>query len=391
MNILLLTTSFPVQEGASSGVFVERLAQRLGLRCRLLVLAPAVDVPIKKSNYKPYELFTFRYAPTKWQILAHRGGGIPAMLAANPWTMILLPFFLLSMLVYCVRYAGKVDIIFANWSICGVIGGVVGWLLGRPVVTTIRGEDANRAQVSWVHRFLIGLCLRLNRRVVTVSNDIAKSLSNLYPLLAHKIVLIPNGVDFIPKREQYESSTENENVRLLMIGSLISRKSVSTALYALNILPPKFSLTVIGDGPEKESLNSLVADLRLEERVRFEGHVPPDKISSWLAKADVLLMTSKSEGRPNAVLEAFAAGVPVVGSDIPGLRELIVPDANGVFFPFGNYEALAACLLPFADRTLRLRLGDGGRRFILEHGLTWEKTADRYMQEFRQAHSKGRS
>lgn len=388
MKILLVTTSFPIKGGASSGVFIERLAQRLGNASHLTILAPADDTPIRKTDSKPYDLFVFRYAPMKWQILAHGGGGIPATLAAYPFTLLLLPFFLVSMFLSCAKHAKEADIIFANWSICGVIAGLVGRLLGRPVITTIRGEDGNRAQVSWMHRYLIYLCFRLNERVVTVSNDIAMGLSQLFPAMADKIVMIPNGVDCIAKPEEHETSAKNEKIRLLIVGSLIARKSVLTALQALSLLPPKFSLTIVGDGPERESLQTLVSELRLEDRVRFEGHVPPENVSLWLARADVLLITSKSEGRPNAVLEAFAAGVPVVGTDIPGIRELVTADFNGMLFPFGNYEALAQCLCTLDNCAMRLRLGEGGRQFIGEHCLTWEKTADRYMQEFRQFSNK---
>jgi glycosyltransferase involved in cell wall biosynthesis len=389
MKILLVTTSFPVKEGASSGVFIERLAQRLGRKCYLTVLAPAADTPIYESNNKPYNLIVFGYAPIKWQILAHGGGGIPAALAAHPSTLLLLPFLLISMFVNCVRHVDKADIIFANWSVCGVIAGLVGQLYGRPVITTIRGEDGNRAQVSRVHNLLINLCFRLNKRVVTVSDDIAKSLSELFPAMTAKIVMIPNGVDSIVSLEKHEESTENEKIQLLMLGSLIVRKSVSTALHALSLLPLQFSLTIIGDGPERDNLHSLVTDLKLEGRVSFEGHVPPDEVSLWLAQADILLMTSKSEGRPNAVLEAFAAGVPVVGTDIPGLRELVIPNANGKLFPFGNYQELANCLLSLTDHAMRHHLGSGGRQFILENGLTWDNTADKYMQQFRQCCVKG--
>ena len=388
MQILLLTTSFPVKEGASSGIFVERLAQRLGRNCRLRILAPSADSPAKKSNNKPYELVTFRYAPTKWQILAHGGGGIPATLNAQPWTMVLLPFFLVSMFLRCVKYAREADIIFANWSICGVIAGVVGGITGRPVVTTLRGEDANRAQSSRIHRFLISLCFRLNRRVVTVSNDIAMHLSKLFPAFVYKIVMIPNGVDSLSLQNNPHKIVEKSTINLIMVGSLIPRKAVSTALYALDILPQEFVLTILGDGPEMSRLRSLVNNLGMNERVCFAGHIQPEQISLWFADADVLVMTSKSEGRPNVVLEALAAGIPVVGSDIPGLRELILPNVNGVLFPFEDHKALASSLLRLADRELRIRLGEGGQRFIEEKNLTWENTAARYMSEFRQFCSK---
>jgi glycosyltransferase involved in cell wall biosynthesis len=321
----------------------------------------------------------------RWQILAHDGGGIPAKISAHPWAVLLLPFFLLSMFTSCLWHARKNDVIFANWSICGVIAGIAGSIIGRPIITTIRGEDANRAKDSRIYRLLISLCFRLNKRVVTVSDDIAGGLLKLYPSMKDKIVMIPNGVDFEPQRMVNSGKTpENRNVRLLMVGSLIPRKSVSTALHALELLPAEFSLTLVGDGPERENLDLFVKNHNLEGRVCFVGQIHPDEISSWLSRSDVLLMTSKSEGRPNAVLEALAAGVPVVGSDIPGIRELILPDVNGLLFPCGDYKMLSARLLSLADREFRLRLGEEARKSIIDRGLTWEKTADRYLQEIKQ-------
>lgn len=215
-----------------------------------------------------------------------------------------------------------------------------------------------------------------------MSIDLAKKLQELFPVMADKIVMIPNGVNAIEKIKRFDQSIENAGVSLLMVGSLIARKQVATALHALSRLPSTFSLTVVGAGPEGDTLKALAAELKLVERIEFTGNIPPDVVSSRLAEADILVMTSTSEGRPNAVLEAMAAGVPVVGSDIPGLRELIVPGVGGMLFPVGDHEALAACLLSLADRSKRCRLGDGGRQFIADHQLTWESTATQYIREF---------
>ena len=382
MHILLLTTSFPLRPGASSGVFVERLAQRLGRQCHLHVLAPSAQDPLILAQDRSYSLSTFSYAPAKWRILAQGGGGIPAALSAHPWLWLLVPVLIVSMGINCFWQARRADLIFANWSICGVVAGVVGRLWGRPVVTTLRGGDANRVDSSFIHRFLIGLCLRLGGCVVAVSDDIAHRMKDLFPAMAEKVVMIPNGVDPAPTRNESGDDVENGIVRLVMVGSLVRGKSVQTALHALAHLPEEFLLTVVGDGPEKEALIALVANLGIGERVRFIGRVPPEQVPGWLAKADVLVMTSRSEGRPNAVLEAMAAGLPVVGSDIPGIRELVTSEVNGMLFPVGDCNALVACLLPFRDRTLRLRLGEASRRSIVERGLTWENTAALYMRQF---------
>lgn len=389
MQILMLTTSFPVDEGSSSGIFVERLAQRLCKENFLQVIAPATDTSSQYTRSTPYRLHTFNYAPKKWQVLAHKGGGIPVTLSANPWTLFLLPSFLISMFIECLGFARRAEIIFANWSICGVIAGIVGFLVNKPVVTTLRGEDVNRALHSSVYRFLIRICCQSNRRIVTVSDDIAKNLAELFPVMANKIVMIPNGVDLLIEKLPAISKKKGDCIQLLMIGSLIPRKSIDTALNAMALLPDHFTLTLIGDGPEKERLVSIVSELELGKRVRFIGHVYPENIASWLGSSDVLLMTSKTEGRPNAVLEALAAGLPVIGSDIPGIRELILPGINGDLFPCENHKLLAARILPLANPELRSRLGEGARNYVVEKELTWENTANRYLAVFKEVSNRG--
>ena len=384
MHILLLTTSFPLTPNASSGVFVERLAQHLGTQCHLHVLAPASCEASQSLKNKMYQLSTFSYAPAKWQLLAHNNGGIPAALSANPWLWLLVPFFISSMILNCFWKARRAELIFANWSICGVVAGIIGLMLRRPVLTTLRGEDANRIESSLVHRFLVGFCLRLGGGLVTVSDDIANRVKILFPTMSAKVVMIPNGVNLLPVRNNYDARTENNKICLLMVGSLIPRKSVQIALHALASLPEEFLLTVVGDGSERESLISLASTLGLEKRVHFVGHIPPEQVSNWLAKADILVMTSRSEGRPNAVLEAMAASLPVVASDIPGHRELITSEINGKLFPVGNSDALVHCLLPLKDPVLRQQFGEASRHSIFERDLSWESTAERYLQQFNQ-------
>lgn len=384
MHILVLTTSFPLSPDSSSGVFIERLAQELGHQCNLHVLAPAARYPVHLADEKRYQLSTFSYAPAKWQVLAQAGGGIPAALSANPWLWLLVPFFITSMLVTCFWQARRAELIFANWSICGVIAGVVGFILRRPVLTTLRGEDANRIESSGMHRLLIGLCLRMCDCVSAVSDDIAIRVQNLYPAMASKVAMIPNGVEPLPLRNNISEDTGDNSIRLLIVGSLIPRKSIQTALHALARLPAEFRLTVVGGGPERESLITLATTLGISARVHFTGHVPPNQIPEQLMKSDVLILTSRSEGRPNVVLEAMAAGLPVVGSDIPGIRELVIPSINGKLFPVADVNALVECLLPLCDRTLRRQLGEASHRMISERGLTWKNTAAIYMQQFEQ-------
>ena len=389
MRILLLTTSFPLRAGASSGVFVGRLAEHLGKSCKLSVLAPAdqelVDIPIGKS----YTVSTFRYAPAKWRVLAQGGGGIPAALSANPVLWLLVPVFVFSMAFFCFKRSRHADLIFANWSICGFVAGFVGLVRGLPVVTTLRGEDANRIESSVVHWVLILSCLRLGQRVIAVSDDIANRVKKMFPTMADKVVMIPNGVDTMPGRGKTDVAKVQNAVFLVMVGSLIPRKSVPTVLHAVANLPDKFSLTIIGDGPEKEVLVRLAEQLKIDHRVNFLGHLPPEQVSTWLTKADVFITASRNEGRPNAVLEAMAAGLPIICSDIPGHRELVSAEVNGKFFPVDNVDVLVERILSFQDQALRQAFGGAAHDEIINRGLTWDNSAHKYMKQFEQLCSRG--
>ncbi len=390
MHILLLTTSFPLRPTSASGIFVERLASELGQQCQLHVLAPASTTPPALPKNKTYQLTTFSYAPQELQILAQTNGGIPAALVTKPWLWLLIPLFITSMLFSCLWHARRTNLIFANWSICGAIAGIVGRIWSRPVITTLRGEDANRIESSLFHRLLIWLCLNLGNSVVTVSSDIATRIKHIFPTMAHKIRMIPNGVYLVQDYNNQHSDKHEDKVQLIILGSLIPRKSVQTALSALACLPTDYLLTIIGDGPEMNSLRMLANSLGIVERVHFVGSVPPEQVSTWLKNADVFIASSLSEGRPNAMLEAMATGLPIIATNIPGHRELVTTNVNGNFFAINDVDGLVISLLSLHDKNLRQRYGEASRHYIVEQGLTWENSARLYMNLFTQLTSENK-
>lgn len=323
----------------------------------------------------------FHYAPQRLQTLAHGAGGIPVALASRRTNLLLIPPFLLAMLVACWFNSQRRDVLFANWSICGIVAGVVGRLRGLPVVVTLRGEDANRIEKSRAFRWMLGACARLCDRVVTVSEAMAQRLRTQMPEYAHKLVMIPNGVaqEFL---EIPVSGNRSHRLRLLCVGSLIPRKSIDTLIRAFAMLPLEHTLCVVGEGPEAPRLLKLAEALDLHDRIHFLPFRPPARLPEFLAEADALVLPSLAEGRPNVVLEAFAAARPVIASDIDGLRELVGRNQRGLLFPPGEIQALAHCLRHLTDPGLRADLGNQARQFILDQGLTWERAAVRYQQLF---------
>ena len=150
--------------------------------------------------------------------------------------------------------------------------------------------------------------------------------------------------------------------RVISVGRLAAPKDWSTLLTALTKLDGESfaELVIVGDGPDRERVEDELARNSLERRVRLLGE--RDDVPGLLSDGDVFVLASRSEGLPLSVIEAMAAGLPVVASDVGGLRELVCDAETGVLVPPGEPVALADALRPLlADRQLRRRLGSAGR------------------------------
>jgi poly(glycerol-phosphate) alpha-glucosyltransferase len=151
--------------------------------------------------------------------------------------------------------------------------------------------------------------------------------------------------------------------RVVMLNSLIARKRVDHAVRALAEVRktrPEAHLHVYGDGAQRGELEALAAQLGVSRAVVFQGH-SSDPAQAW-AEADVFVLASTNEGQPLVVLEALAAGVPVVSYDMPyGPRDTLAR-GGGVLVPDGDTEALARALdAVIGDREARDRLSGEGR------------------------------
>ncbi len=357
------------------------MIRHLPSHIQITVLTPTVryrDADLHKEE--SFRLHCFAYAPRKWQILAHQPGGLPFVLKYQKRLFFLLPCLLGSMSLNCYLLARKADVIHANWSINGLIAGLVGMILRKPVMTTLRGSDIQRAQKSRLDRFLLRLCVRLNHRLIAVSRTIRNVLVAQFPSQQHKFITVSNGVgqEFLDIRRAYRKCSP---VVLMTAGSLTPQKGMHIILQAVKMIKPYFGLRlqVLGDGPCMAHLQRLSRELDIYEQVSFLGDVPPVRMPSYLEAGHVFMLASFSEGRPNVILEAMAAGLPVIASAISGIQELISDGENGLLFPAGSAQGLAAQLEQLlSDIALQKKLGEAGRRYILENGLFMSRTAERY-------------
>lgn len=184
------------------------------------------------------------------------------------------------------------------------------------------------------------------------------------------IEVVANGIDtsrFTPDGPMSEL-IEYNGLIILFVGRLVEGKRPEDAIDAVSRLPEKLDakLYVVGDGPMHEDLAARGGDA-----VEFLGHVPYDEMPAVYRAGDVLILTSRAEGLPRTVLEAFASGVPVVSSHLEHTAPVV--ERGGETVPVGNVEGLSGAL----NQVLNERdvLGQRGREAAVEE-FQWEGTVE---------------
>jgi glycosyltransferase involved in cell wall biosynthesis len=172
---------------------------------------------------------------------------------------------------------------------------------------------------------------------------------------------------------------------VLWVGRLDPVKGLDILIDAFSAVPAYLNphLLLAGAGLIRDRLERQIATLRLTDRVHLLGS--RDDVPSLLKVANLFVFPSRTEGLPNALLEAMAAGRPIITTDVPGCRDLIRHEANGLLTPFGDTKALANAIARMLfDRDLAGRLGREARQ-TAQRDWPIEKTYDTYEACYQEA------
>jgi glycosyltransferase involved in cell wall biosynthesis len=240
-----------------------------------------------------------------------------------------------------------------------------------PVIFTEHGRhypDYPRRKRMLVNRLL----LEGRDRIVGVGDAVRQALIANEGIPASRVSLIYNGIDL----RSYSSAPDDSRLAvrqelglgaddyvIVQVARLDYLKDHATAIRAMDLVVQNrkdAQLLLVGDGPEREIIQKQVQQRNLGPYVRFLG-LRTD-VARLLSAADLFLLTSISEGIPLTIIEAMAAGLPIVATHVGGLAEMIEDGKTGFLVPAGDSDAIARRILTIADDPeLRTRLGRVGR------------------------------
>jgi len=316
--------------------------------------------------------------------LKHEGFKVYYLPLANPWTIPRVAFRL-----YRLLRANRYDILYLSGLKANFLGRLLGRLSGHGKILgglwSKYPSGIKRNWTLWIDRLTFKLSL----------GYVSNSQAAIDFLVAHgydrrKFWLIHNGIDIKPfyRRSDAEKETIKREYELPLNKPIITcvanlrppkgHEYLIRALHELKNEGPDFLALLVGDGPLRGELEKLVQELELSEQVRLLGSRDREEIPEILAITDIFVLPSLWEGLPTAIIEAMAAGCPVVATNVAGIPEVVVDGKTGFLVPPRDPQALADKIkLLLQDQALRERMGQAGIERVKQH-FTIERMVRKY-------------
>ena len=399
MKVLVLATTFPRWKDDATASFVLELCKGLaGQGHEMIVLAPHHEGAVLVEEVHGIRIYRFPYFwPRKYQRLCY-GGGILPNLRRNRLMFVQVPFLFLSQLFHAIQLMRRerVDTIHSHWIVpCGIVGSVCHALFKCRFIITLHGSgdifSARKVYFRPVMKWVLG-----TSDVCTVNSYATARAIQEIEGLNHNMLVIPMGVELgFPRLETVSSTSVDispvhvtESPVILSVCRLIDWKGVGYLVHAMALLKDRFPqamLIICGDGPEREKLEKLAKDLGLTENISFEGYVPHDKLTDYYRSASVFVLpsiliknTGETEGLGVVLLEAMSYGVPVIGSDVGGIPEVIEDGENGFLCrPEDSHDIAAKIEKLLTDDSLRRKFAQNGA-LIVKDRFSWTAVVEKF-------------
>lgn len=381
-SLLVTTSTFPRWLHDTEPSFVYELCRQLTGSFHITVLAPHAPGARREERLEGIEVIRYRYFFSRLESLCYEGG-ILARLRANPLRLLLTPLLLAAQFwaLRALLKRQRFDLLHAHWLFPQ--GWLAQWLCrseaAPALLCTAHGSDLH-ALSGPLFRLFRQQVIRHAGAISVVSQPMREALlqQGADPARLH---VLPMGIDlrdtFIPAHR----TTHDRHQTLLFVGRLVESKGVAMLLQALAIVikqAPATRLLIVGDGPERETLQHMAQRLGLNQQVEFAGAITHAALAGLYQRAAIFVSASRAEGFGLVFVEALGCGCAVIAPDLPEVKDIIQEGITGLIIDPRNPVDIASKILQLlGDGALRQQLAAAGRAQVL-HEFDWQVCARRY-------------
>ena len=381
MRVLFLTHSFPRFSGDVPGSFLHQLAVALRTEnIEVHVVAPSAAGLAPSERIDGVSVERFRYAPRSRETLAYTG--TMAQDVAESWgARFAMAGYMGAGLASGLRARRRLapDIIHAHWWFpSGLLAAVVARFTGTPLITTMHGSDVRFARDIPASRPMFRQVMQRSSRVTVVSRWLGAEATAVMPGLAPIVAPMPVATErFTPGGRKHDN-------RFLFVGRLNEQKGLGHALRAM-VHVPQATIDVVGDGPDRDSLELLATERGLAGRVVWHGQLTQLKLAPLYQSATALVVPSTDEGLGLVAAEALLCETPVIAFRSGGLPDVVEHERTGLLVQPGDEQAFAAAMQRVLDLPSEARTMAKAGRASAMAAFSPEAVARRYAGIYRDA------
>ncbi|HMI07342.1 MAG TPA: glycosyltransferase [Flavobacterium sp.] len=282
---------------------------------------------------------------------------------------------LIQKLMQAIR-SEKPDVLHVHLFPCLYFASIASRLMKNfPVMVFTEHNNQNRRMTKGYLQPIENFMYARYNAIVAISGNVAAMLRNWLPSQINKIRIIENGVNVekFTAAEPYDVvyfskhfNLQENNVKLFMASRFNYQKDQQTIIRALELLPHHFHVFLAGDGPEMGKAQTLANELQRQERVHFLGF--RTDIPKLMKSADINILSSFFEGFSGVTLEALSSGKPFLGSDVPGIND-IVPDKSFLFEKENPKQLAGKIMAITTDKDLNQTMVSKGLNHIKQYDM----------------------
>lgn len=401
MKVLILTTTFPKdKEDYSTPRFVYDIALNLsiaGLNIHILTPdRPDCTVPFEKIS-ENFVIQRFQYFTKNKQKLTTGEGIIPS-LKQSRINYILIPFLIIKQFFSTVKLIrkNKIDIINSHWLVpSGLIGAIIQKIWKRKNFVTVHAAALYMLERIPFGKQITRFIFKNSVRFFIVSNYGKERFTKLLDyndekISQQKVKIISMGVycnNFLLNSRK--KAFDDNKFNILFLGRIVDKKGLIYAIQAIETLKEQnIIFHVCGSGALQKDLENLVKELSLDQSIIFHGRISEEIKIDYLNSADVLLVPSieteegDKEGLPVVILEALAAGLPIIASDIGGIKDGVIPNKTGILVHPKDIKQIAEAInLLYKNKEMKRQMS----KWCIEYSknFDWKVIANKYLREIK--------